>query len=61
MKKFEVKFELGSKGILAILNSLSNDINTQIVLADSESDARNRIEAMYPDKKVKIQSCKQVW
>lgn len=60
MKKYEVKFELGSKCLLSILNCLSTDKNTQTILADSERDVRKRLEAMYPDKSIKIILCKQI-
>lgn len=59
MRKYEVRFTLKSKSLFGSMLNI-HDTNTQIILADSERDLQKRLEAIYPDKNIRILSCKIV-
>lgn len=59
MRNYEIKFDISGKGFFGCLEELST--HTQIIAADSERDAKKRLEAMYSDKNVRIRSCRIVY
>lgn len=60
MRNYEFRFKLKEKSFLASLLRLDNSIQTVVIPASSEKEAKQRLKMMYSDKDVHIIACRIV-